>query len=210
MKKPLNSIVFRMFFRLTLFSCIVFMTSSCATVLKLPDTTPDMKTVYLIKYSSWGHHSLAFYSNGFLTEYTFGDWALYALNKRDSWTAWKNMTFFTQGALGRKQTKWNQQERFCDKFTGCEQAVSFLAPTTKVLELQDRLQRSYEEKLDTQVYNRKEEVYFVQYDVQYWGFHNCNHELVDWLEILGAEVSGKVFYNPDFIGGIIGEPILLQ
>ena len=119
------------------------------------------------------------------------------------------MTFLTQGALGRKQTKWNPRDPICEQFFGCEKVVSFLAAKSKVAGLRVKLEMTYHANLATQVYNPREAVYFVKYDVPYWGFHNCNHELADWLEALGAEVSGKIFYNPDFIGGMVSAAVPL-
>jgi len=192
------------------FLCLIMLTSACSTTLNLPEIEINMERLYLIKYTTWGHHSLAFYNEGVLTEFTYGDWQLFALNKRDSWTAWKNMTFFTQGALGRKQTAWDSRESFCDKFSGCETVVPFLAPANKAEALHKKLQQAYNSNIHTEVYNPDEQVYFVKYDVTYWGFHNCNHELVDWLEFMGADVSGKVFYKPDFIGGMKPKHPLIQ
>ncbi|MBF0280815.1 MAG: hypothetical protein HQM13_23690 [SAR324 cluster bacterium] len=187
---------------LTFVSLVLSFLGACSTSLKLPPKSKDMEKVYLLKYLTWGHHSLAFYRNGHLTEFTYGDWELFALNKRDSWTAFKNMTFFTPGALGRKSVALEAGDSICDKFKGCVQIVPFMAPKAKVSELWNRLQKLYEQNAQTEVYNENEEVFFVKYDRPYWGFHNCNHELADWLEEIGGEVSGKIFYNPRFIEGM--------
>ena len=53
---------------------------SCTTSVKLPVKCQNMQTVYLLKYSTWGHHSLAFYKDGQFTEFSYGDWELFALN----------------------------------------------------------------------------------------------------------------------------------
>ena len=176
--------------------------SSCSTTLKSPDATVNMERVYLLKYSTWGHHSLAFYRDGKFIEYTYGDWELFALNKRDGWTAWKNMTFNSQGALGRKLVEMKLGDHICKKFVGCEIVVPFHAPTDKVNALHISLQKNYNDNIATEVYNAKEEVYFVKHDTPYWGFHNCNHQLVEWLEFLGADIKGRVFYKPTLIQGM--------
>jgi hypothetical protein len=185
---------------LLLFVCL---TSSCSTVVKLPAATDNTEAVYLLKYSTWGHHSLAFYDDGRLTEFTYGDWELFALNKRDSWTAWKNMTFPTGGALGRKSIEIKSGEPICERFTGCEAVVFFDAPGDKVNQLKNLLEREYIDGLESEVFNEAEDVFFVKHRDPYWGFHNCNHELVEWLEALGAEISGRVFYKPAFFEGMI-------
>ena len=187
---------------ITLSICIIAF-SACGTVLKLPKPTNNMDSVYLLKYSTWGHHSLAFYDGSTFTEFTYGDWDLFALNKRDAWTAWKNMTFLTQGALGRKSISLKSKESICDKFVGCERVVRFLAPKNKVKMLFFMLQKKYNENINTEIYNSNEDVYFVKDVESYWGLHNCNHQLVEWLELLGVEVTGRVFYKPDLIEGMI-------
>lgn len=184
---------------------LLLTTMGCSTTFKVPeaDVGVDMEEIYLLSYDTWGHHSVAFYRDSTLVEFTYGDWDLFALNRRDGWTAWKNMTFHTQGALGRKIVAWEPESALCQLFNGCKKAKSFLAPTAKVQALFEKLQAAYIKRISTEVLNEGEQVHFVKYDVPYWGFHNCNHELADWLEELGGEVSGRVFINPDFIGGML-------
>lgn len=195
------------------FLCLagILAAASCSTALELPPTIEDMEAVYLIKYSTWGHHSLGFYDSGQFTEYTYGDWQLFALNKRDYWTAWKNMTFATPGALGKKSVEMKSGDEICAKFISCEAVALFLAPRDKVLYLKEKLKFEYDNSVETEVFNEKEKVYFVKYEKPYWGFHNCNHELVEWLEVLGVKVSGRVFYKPNLIDGMkpMQKPITL-
>jgi len=61
-----------------------------------------MESVYLLKYSTWGHHSLAFYDSSSFIEFTYGDWEIFALNKRDAWTAWINMALIPTPTLTKK------------------------------------------------------------------------------------------------------------
>ena len=195
----------RLFIRISILVVTTITTSvGCATKFVLPPQSGEMEEVFLLSYSSWGHHSLAFHTNSTLVEFTYGDWDLFALNRRDGWTAWTNMTFLTQGALGRKIVTWSPGSQICPKFKDCLDARSFLAPAFKTRKLYERLQKSYAERVESEVLNEVEQVYFVKYDVSYWGFHNCNHEVADWLEELGGTVSGRVFLNPDFIGGMVG------
>lgn len=198
----------RLFIFTNMFTSLCLL-SACTTTFTLPKPTDNMTDVYLLKYSTWGHHSLAFYQNGTLTEYTYGDWELFALNKRDAWTAWKNMTFFTQGALGKKSTQWKLNEPLCEKFKDCEIAIALNVPTEKVKALESQLHKAYQQQYLTQVYNDQEDVHFVKYPVPYWLFHNCNHELVDWLTLLDIKISGKVFYKPNFIEAIHPTPPII-
>ncbi len=150
-----------------------------------------MEVVYLLSYSSWGHHSGAFYRNDELVEFTYGDWELFALNKRDAWTAWKNMTFLTDGALGRRIVKWDPGTPICPLFKDCRRAKAFSAPIQSASKLFNQLEDAYSTNAPTEVLNDVEQVHFVKYDVPYWGFHNRNHELAEWLEQLGGRSPAR-------------------
>jgi hypothetical protein len=152
----------------TILLCVLLI-SSCSTVVKLPAPSENTEAVYLLKYSTWGHHSLAFYDDGQLTEFTYGDWELFALNKRDAWTAWKNMTFPTQGALGRKSIAIKSGEPICENFIACEAVVFFNAPRDKVNQLRTMLEGEYINNLESEVFNEEEEVFFVKHPDPYWG-----------------------------------------
>lgn len=181
---------------------LLFANTACSTAFKLPDADVDREEIYLLSYHTWGHHSVAFYRNSTLIEFTYGDWDLFALNRRDAWTAWKNMTFHTQGALGRKIVEWTPGTPLCPLFKDCNKATSFFASSSNSQKLYETLQAAYRQQISTEVFNEVEQVHFVKYNVPYWVFHNCNHELADWLEELGGKVTGRVFLNPDFIGGM--------
>lgn len=171
--------------------------------LRLPELASDMRDIYLFQYSTWSHHSLGFYQDGLLTEYTYGDWQLFALNNRGISTAIKNMTFLTQGALDKKTIEWQPGQHLCTQFKNCQMIVPFSAPTRKVTHLKHTLDQVYQQAITSQVYNAHEDVYFVKYPVPYWLFHNCNHQLVHWLEMLGCTISGRILFKPDLMTGML-------
>ena len=172
------------------------------TQFTLPEITDDSETLYLLQYSTWGHHSLAFYRDGQLIEFTYGDWALFALDKRDLWTAFSHMLWPTLGALGRKVEPWVEGEAICPLFTDCQDVVPFPAPALLAQKLFVKLQRAYESRIKDQILHKQDTVYFVPYSVAYGVWNNCNHELAKWLVQLNGQVHGRVFYQPDFIKGM--------
>lgn len=188
---------------------VVATLAGCTTTFDRPSPTPPTEQIYLLEYSSWGHHSIAFERNGSLIEFTYGDWELFALDRRDAWTAWKNMTFPTRGALGRKIVPWNPDEPICPHFVTCIRAVSFPVSRSRSEALLGRLTEAYESGQAEEVLNEREGVYFVPHPAPYSFHHNCNHVLVSWLEELGGTVSGRVFYKPTLIDGMrpSGEPL---
>lgn len=180
--------------------------AGCATTFDRPTPEAPTEHVYLLEYSSWGHHSLAFHRDGSLFEFTYGDWELFALDRRDAWTAWKNMTFPTPGALGRKVVRWTPGEPICPLFVSCIRAVSFPVSQSRAQSLLDELTETYEAGRASEVFNAREAVFFVPHPAPYSFHHNCNHALVSWLEALGGTVSGRVFYKPTLIEGMRPKP----
>lgn len=160
------------------------------------------ETVYLIQYSTWGHHSLGFYRNEQLVEFTYGDWAMFALDKRDLFTSLTHMAFPTLGALGRKIIDWSPEQPAIPRFTDCIDIVPFPAEASLVETLFTRLTTEFNTAITDQVYHEADDLYFAPYHIPYSLWNNCNHELAKWLVELGGQVSGRVFWNPDFIAGM--------
>jgi len=174
------------------------------TKFKLPNVNSSAETelVYLIQYSTWGHHSLGFYRNGKIIEFTYGDWVMFALNKRDLVTSITHMAWPTLGALGRKTVEWRLGTPLIQHFTNCHDIVPFMVNAGLSNTLFDRLTTAYEGAIIDQVYHQEDDLYFVPYNVSYALWNNCNHELAKWLVELGGTVKGRVFWNPDFIKGM--------
>ena len=168
----------------------------------LPEPVEEVETVYLLQYSTWGHHSLAFYRDGQLIEFTYGDWALFALDKRDLLTAISHMLLPTMGALGRKSVPWQPGQDIPPLFVDCIKAKPFEADKSQVQFLFNELTQAFEKQADQKVFHQVDAMWFVPYPVYYGLWNNCNHELAKWLIRLGGKVSGRIFWNPDFIKGI--------
>lgn len=168
----------------------------------LPNVSGPSETLYLLRYKSWGHHALAFYRDGQLTEFTYGDWQLFALMQRDLYTSVKNMLIPTPGALGRKQVHWQKGQDMRPLFFELEKTLSFQVSAHKSQALWQKLNNAFIKGRNQQVLNARDQVYFVPYPVAYSLLNNCNHELVKWLAFLGCEVHGRIFWNPDLIKGV--------
>lgn len=172
------------------------------TQFRLPQCAGEQETLYLLQYSTWGHHSLAYWRDGSLIEFTYGDWDLFALNKRDAFTSIKNMILPTMGALGRKQVPWQSDQPICPLFVDCVDAVPFPVEAYLAQALFEELENAFNKHKQQEVLNQEEGVYFVPYHESYSVAYNCNHALAKWLEQLGGKISGRVFYHPDFIAGM--------
>lgn len=172
------------------------------TRFELPNCPDESETLYLLQYSTWGHHSLAYYRKSHLIEYTYGDWELFALNKRNTYTSIKNMLLPTMGALGRKSVPWEPGQPICPLFVDCVDVVPFPAPADLAQSLFEELETAYLREQSEELLNEDEGVHFVPYYEPYSVAYNCNHALAKWLEQLGGKISGRVFYHPDFIAGM--------
>ncbi len=172
------------------------------TQFKLPTCQGPCETVYLLQYSTWGHHSLAFYRDQQLIEFTYGDWALFALDKRDLLTAITHMLWPTQGALGRKSVSWEPNTPLQPHFTDCIDIVPFAAEKIKVNALYQVLCNAFTEQAAKQVFHPQDAVYFVPFHIPYALWNNCNHVLAHWLRALDGRVTGRLFYQPDLIKGM--------
>ena len=168
----------------------------------LPDPIEATETVYLLQYSTWGHHSLAFHKDGQLIEFTYGDWALFALDKRDWFTSISHMVFPTMGALGRKAVPWHPDQAIPPLFTDCIQAVPFEAEQRQVNYLFTELSDAFKEAEKKKIFHQEDAIWFVPYPIYYGVWNNCNHELAKWLIQLGGSISGRIFWNPDFVKGM--------
>lgn len=168
----------------------------------LPLPSKSTVAVYLLQYSTWGHHSLAFYKDDQLIEFTYGDWALFALDKRDLFTSLSHMLFPTMGTLGRKIVQWKPNEAIPPLFTDCKKAVPFTADKRQVNDLFNELTSAFQQRESDKVFHEEDAVWFVPYPVYYGVWNNCNHELAKWLTQLGGKVSGRIFWNPDFVKGM--------
>lgn len=168
----------------------------------LPSEDTPTEAVYLFQYSSWGHHSLGFIRDKQLIEFTYGDWDLFALDKRDTVTAITHMLWPTLGALGKKCIAWRPEQATIPKFRDCVAIVPLQAEVKRVEALFQELNHAFESRIQDQVYHQADELFFVPYHIPYALWNNCNHQLANWLEALGGKVSGRIFWNPDFIKGM--------
>lgn len=172
------------------------------TQFKPPICQGPTEAVYILQYSTWAHHSLAFYRDQQLIEFTYGDWALFALDQRDIFTAITHMLWPTQGALGRKTVLWQPNTPLQPHFTNCIDIVPFEAEQTKVDKLYHMLCTAFQKQQAKQVFHPHDAVYFVPFHIPYALWSNCNHVLALWLRALGGYVTGRLFYQPDLIQGM--------
>lgn len=134
---------------------------------------------------------------GGMVRYAYGDWNYYAMGKRGFLDSVLALFWPTQGTLGRLEMHGPvAAESIRDQLgVGIENLYEIRVPRAEVDRLREDLDELFRKNTDTLVYSASAEFYFVHHPERYTYFHNSNHVIADWLERLGAEVTGPTFYS---------------
>ncbi|MEE9405560.1 MAG: hypothetical protein V3V20_11765, partial [Algisphaera sp.] len=164
-------------------------------VVTFPSHPAQPTTVYLAHYDFY-HTSLVIPNDAGATEYTYGDWDLFALNDRDTWSKFKGILLLTQGALGRRDIAYKGQAD-TDLLNilaheGCWKLSRYTVNHKKLTLLQNQLDIDFNAKTHTAIYRPQSDMTFVKYPRLYSLAHNCNHALKAWIQDLGGTVTGWV------------------
>ena len=161
--------------------------SGCATVVIPPAHLAHPSPVFIADY---GRHSSLVLSRGEgrLVEYSYGQFAWYAL-ERDEWWRVPALLFVPQqGGLGREEwdapaTAWGVKRR-----RWLEELLRVEVERDEVEALLARLDARFEAGRETSFRNNNYGFDFVYDDDLYWVGHSCNAAVAEWLEELGCEV----------------------
>jgi hypothetical protein len=160
------------------------------TTITPPVAPKDAVTVFVLDP---GFHSeiVLPISSQELIQYAYGDWHYFALNQQGWLDAIRAVLLPSQGALGRRRYANEDDLRRTARHLQAE-LLQFQVAQLAVDQLLEQLDRRYEKNRQTQIYNSKLEMTFVQDDADYSLVHNCNHEVAKWLQQLGCRVDGSV------------------
>lgn len=164
-----------------------------------PTQVADPDTVWLVQYDGY-HASLVFDDGDQLVEYAYGDWQYYALSDH-GFLGSGGLTALlvpTQGTLGRRLlTRALSDEgdlcRIMMSDDPCRRILALRVEKARLDALKRKLDIAWAGSLATEVVNRGAGLNFVKYDRHYTLWHNCNHELADWLDALDVRVEGTVW-----------------
>ncbi|TVP62043.1 MAG: DUF2459 domain-containing protein [Nodularia sp. (in: Bacteria)] len=146
-------------------------------------------TVYVVDL---GLHSRLVLPDGDdgLVQYAYGDWRYFALNQQDLGSGIAALLIPTQGTLGRR--KYQNIAQLQQAMDGDITMLNFAVPRAKATRLQKLLDKRFNQNIATQIFNRVNQMNFVQDDLDYTLYHNSNHEVVVWLQNLDCRVEGFV------------------
>lgn len=154
-----------------------------------PAEVREPVTVYVTDY---GRHSSIILPTGGanLIEYAYGDWQLYANNHYRWYSGWTKLILTEEGALGRRTIGFLDNEEWLRMRVWAKRLIKIEVEREKAAALLDELEKTYEQHIDTQIYNSAQGTYFVKNGSRYWLMHNCNQLTASWLRKLGCEVRG--------------------
>ncbi len=197
---------FGLAFILTLFN------AGCSTQITVPTNVVQPQAVFVLDY---GRHSSLLLPNSSDTafrEFAYGEWQWYA-QKKDGFLRTIPVLFLpTEGTIGRNewaiegaQTEQDTEGRhhqigvaIWGQFPGLESVYTFHAERDAIAQLWDELNTRFESSDSEPVHVAEYHLYFVPDSVDYTLFHNCNHEVVAWMEALGCIARGSGTYA-DFV-----------
>jgi hypothetical protein len=175
-------------------SCLTGCTCSIIT----PHDPADPVSVFVLDYGR--HSSLALPTSGepILVEYAYGDWNWFALDKSQWHDALPTLFWPTRGALGRRSLSVEPTPGSVLQFVRCEEVLEIRVSGRSVSSLATELNRQFDNRIDTAHHQPLYDLTFVHADRPFHLFHNCNHEVVDWLRKVGCRVRGPTF-SADFV-----------
>ena len=161
--------------------------AGCATMV-IPPAHPAHPTPVFI--ADYGRHSSLVLprGDGKLVEYSYGQFAWYALEKDEWWRVPALLFVPQQGGLGREEweapaTAWGVKKR-----RWLEEVLRVEVERDEVEALLARLDARFEAGHGTEFRNDLYGFTFVFDADDYWVGHSCNAAVAEWLEELGCEV----------------------
>ncbi len=185
----------------------LILATGCTNTITIPQNLNQPQSVYILDY---GRHSSLLIPTTQPTqhppqfiEYAYGEWNWYAHQKDGFFNTFPTLFWPTTGTLGRNTWTLTDpiQTQNTDDQISTAAAQHFQAETvftipveaSEVTYLLDNLNSRFtQDPEQTPIYNEDFKLYFIpEKKVKYTLFHNCNHEVVDWLRALGCTVQGN-------------------
>jgi hypothetical protein len=169
--------------------------AGCSTTIVPPAEVADPVTVVLLDFGRTP--GLALPGPQGAAYYVYGDWNFYALRNTGVWDGMRAMFWPTRGTLGRRryETPLASPETMAALAERAQATYPIVVSRGRALALRERLDREFEQAIDTRVFTASLGREFVQHPTPYTGWHNSNHQVRDWLRELGCETRGAAFLS---------------
>lgn len=159
----------------------------------VPPTLAPGQEPAVVVLADYGRHSSLIIprADGRATEYAYGQFGWYALNRR----AWWKTSFVTllpnPGALGVRELAPSPD---LAATLGARHAYRIAVPRDAAERLARRLDARYAAGEGSPIDNPKTGLVFVRDAETYWVLNNCNTEVAAWLRALGCRVDGPAVW----------------
>jgi len=174
-------------------SAVVGAAGGCATTVIVP-AAQNPATVYLVDHGR--HTSMALPAGrGMLVQYSYGDWAYYALGQNDLGHGICAMLCSRRAALGRRIIGATDDPGQMQARLRGVRVTRFQADAGLVQRLRQQLDRRFASQSGRLYFSHQYDTYFVIDREHYSVLHNCNHVTARWLEQLGCQVRGLVMFS---------------
>lgn len=164
-------------------------TSACSSVVTPPAVVAEPVHVAIVDYGR--HASLVLPAGAHRSvEYAYGEWNWFALDKSEWYDAFGTMLVPTQGALGRRHLETAPDDPGLAGTVNAESVTTIPVERANADALRTRLDDRFTAAADTEHFQARYDLTFVQDDAKYHVLNNCNQVLLEWLDELGCETSG--------------------
>ena len=162
--------------------------SGCQHVITPPARVSDPVRVFVIDYGRHASLALPKEDSG-LVEWSWGDWHWYALERTGPVEGLQALFASPRSTLGRRELAPAGDVEELAARVGTEDALALNVERERARALLRQLEARWLRRRNEAVSHPSGRV-FVPDDARYGLSNNSVHELVRWLEALGADVSG--------------------
>ena len=172
--------------------------AGCTTSIIPPADPTDPVSVFVLDYGRHSSLLLPDTSAQAFTEYAYGDWNWFALDRSEWYDVFPTLFWPTRGALGRRTLHVESNPETIMGVVACEHVLEVTVSARRASELSAELDSQFEQRSETLHYQPLYDLSFVHGETAFHLFENCNHMLADWLRALGCEVRGPAM-AADFV-----------
>lgn len=171
----------------------------CTTTIIPPPGAYVAENPVQVHVADYGRHStimLPLNDDGErMVEYGFGEWRFFALDDEGVGGVARALFVSSDGTLARRYIDGPFTEEHLQPRLFFDHLHTFRVHRDDAVNLRQKLDRRYEENIETEIYNERHRLHFVKVDEPYTFGNNCNPVLARWLRQLNCELRGPALIS---------------
>jgi hypothetical protein len=175
--------------RLMLLCIIAIALAGCGATICPPPHPDQPVAVFVADYGK--HSSLILPADHGFSEYAYGDWDWFVLNRSRPSRVFQTMLFSKHAALGKRDVTDPHKLLVPPGTYGAKTLLELDVDANRAARLKSKLDDDFQKHIETKTYNPEVQLDFVRADQHYWLLHNCNTVVANWLSELGCNVAGS-------------------